>query len=161
MPSIFGVMLILAGCGGLGIAALFRLENRVRRLSAFSMLAGRLECEIGFRQTPLPELPGRLPALKPFWDAMAYQPYGDETFGEAWGRAAQNLDLPSIDRALICEMGEILGRYDAGSQAKSMAALRRQLDISLQSAREKRAAHGRLYATAGLLGGLLVAVLLV
>jgi hypothetical protein len=58
-------------------------------------------------------------------------------------------------------MGEVLGRYDAGSQAKSMDTLRRQLEISLGAAREKRAAHGRLYAAAGLLGGLILAVLLV
>jgi stage III sporulation protein AB len=154
-------MFIIAGCGGLGIAALFRLEGRVRQLSAFSMLAGRLECEIGFRLTPLPELPGRIPGLKPFWDAMAYRPYGEETFGEAWNRAAGALDLLPIDRALICEMGGVLGRYDAESQAKSMDTIRRQLEISLQSARDKRAAHGRLYATAGLLGGLILAVLLI
>jgi stage III sporulation protein AB len=161
MPSIFGVMLLIAGCGGLGIAALFRLEGRVRTLSAFSMLAGRLECEIGFRLTPLPELPERIPALKSFWNSMGYKPYGGESFSEAWCRAAKKLDLPPFDRALICEMGDVLGQYDADSQAKSMDTLRRQLEISLSSAREKRKAHGRLYASAGLLGGLLLAVLLV
>ena len=161
MPSIFGITLVIIGCGGFGIAAMFRLDNRVRLLTDFSMIAGRLECEIGFRLTPLPELPERLPTLKPFWDAMDYKPYGEETFGDAWNRAAQKLDLSAIDRALVCEMGDILGRYDADSQAKSMDTLRRQLEISLASAREKRAAHGRLYATAGLLGGLILAVLLI
>jgi stage III sporulation protein AB len=161
MPSAIGVILIVAGCGGIGLTAFLRLEARVKLLSAFSSLAGRLACEIGFRLTPLPELPGRLPALKRFWDVMAYEPYGDETFREAWSRAASGLDLPAIDRALLLEMGEILGRYDAENQAKTLESLRRQLDLSLEAAREKRRTYGRLYALTGLLGGFLLAVIFV
>jgi stage III sporulation protein AB len=161
MPAVIGVILVVAGCGGLGFAAFTRLEARVKLLTAFSMLAGRLGCEIGFRLTPLTELPGRLPALKPFWDEMAYDPYGEETFSEAWSRVADRLDLPDIDRALLCEMGEILGRYDADNQARTLDALRQQLDISLEAAREKRRTSGRLYALAGVLGGLMLAVVLI
>jgi stage III sporulation protein AB len=158
MDAVFGVIMIVTGCGGLGIAAFARLEARVKILTAFSMLASRLTCEIGFRLTPLTELPGRLPALKQFWDEMAYDPYGRETFSEAWSRVADRLDLPAIDRALLCEMGEVLGRYDAENQVKTLDALRQQLDISLEAAREKRKANGRLYALTGVLGGLILAV---
>lgn len=161
MPAAIGALCIVVGCGGIGVAAFLRLETRVKLLSAFSMLAARLACEIGFRLTPLTELPGRLPALKEFWDAMAFDPYGGETYSEAWSRVANQLDLPAIDRALLCEMGDILGRYDADNQMRTLQALRQQLDISLEAAREKRKAHGRLYALAGVLGGLIIAVLLV
>ncbi|MCL2003809.1 MAG: stage III sporulation protein AB [Oscillospiraceae bacterium] len=160
MSASIGFLCIVVGCGGLGFLAFSRLNARVRLLSAFSMLAGRLCCEIGFRLTPLSELPGRLPALGPFWDRMAYTPYGEESFGEAWRRAANALDLPPIDRALLCEMGEVLGRYDAESQTAALLALRGQLDISLGNAREKLKASGRLYALAGVLGGLMLAVIL-
>ena len=160
MSAAIGVILIVAGCGGLGVMAFLRLESRVKLLSAFSALAGRLACEIGFRLTPLPEFSQRVPSLKSFWDIMAYEPYGEETYSEAWQRAVGSLDLPEIDRALLCEMGEILGRYDADNQARTLEALRRQLDISLETAKEKRKAHGRLYALAGLLGGLMLAVIL-
>ena len=160
MFAAIGVILVVAGCGGLGYLAFSRLDGRVKLLAAFSMLAGRLICEIGFRLTPLPELPGRLPALKCFWDEMGYDPYGEETFSEAWARTAGKQDLPEIDRALLCEIGEILGRYDADNQARTLEALQRQLDISLAAAREKRRAYGRLYALAGVLGGLILAVVL-
>jgi stage III sporulation protein AB len=145
----------------LGVLAYLRLDSRVKLLSAFSMLAGRLSCEIGFRLTPLPELPDRLPALSSFWEKMSYKPYGEESFGEAWNRAASGLDLPQIDRALLCEMGGILGRYDADNQAKALLALREQLDISLDNAREKLKNCGRLYAMSGVLGGLILAVILI
>jgi stage III sporulation protein AB len=161
MLAILGVIFTVLGCSGLGIAAFLRLEQRVKLLTAFSMLASRLACEISFRLTPLTELPERIPALKYFWEQMAYQPYGEETFSQAWSQAANNLDLPTIDRALLCEMGEILGRYDADNQAKALESLKKQLDISLECAREKRKNHGRLYATAGVLGGLILAVILI
>jgi stage III sporulation protein AB len=143
----------------LGFLAFTRLNTRVKLLSAFSMLAGRLSCEIGFRLTPLPELPGRLPALKGFWEKMAYLPYGEESYQEAWSRAVSSLDLLPIDRALLCEMGEVLGRYDAENQARTLQTLREQLDISLECARERLKAHGRLYALAGVLSGLILAVM--
>jgi stage III sporulation protein AB len=161
MGGTLGFICIIIGCGGLGVLAYLRLSDRVKTLAAFSSLAGRLSCEIGFRLTPLPELPGRLPALSVFWDKMAYHPYGDESFSEAWSRAASRLDLPQIDRALLCEMGDILGRYDADNQSKTLLALREQLDISLGNARDKLKACGRLYASAGILGGLMLAVILI
>jgi stage III sporulation protein AB len=137
-----------------------RLQSRVKLLSAFSVLSARLSCEIGFRLTPLHELPARLPVLKTFWERMAYQPYGDESFCEAWIRAADELDLPKIDRVLLCEMGEVLGRYDAENQAMTLQALRGQIDISLDNAREKLKSCGRLYALTGVLFGLILAVIL-
>jgi stage III sporulation protein AB len=145
----------------LGFLAYSRLVSRVKLLSAFSMLAGRLSCEIGFRLTPLHELRGRLPALERFWDKMSYDPYGEEGFSDAWGRAAASLDLPPIDRALLCEMGEVLGQYDADSQSKALLALRGQLDISLENARNRLSNSGRLYAVAGVLGGLILAIILI
>jgi stage III sporulation protein AB len=144
----------------LGVSAFLRLEHRVKLLSAFSTLVSRLICEIGFRLTPLTELPERLPSLKPFWDDMNYDPYGEETYSEAWSRAALRLDLKPIDGALISEMGEILGRYDADHQAQALGSLKKQLDISLDDARKKRADCGRLYALSGVLGGLILAVML-
>lgn len=161
MSSAIGVILVIGGCCGLGLAAFFRLEARVKLLSAFSMLAGRLACEIGFRLTPLEELPERLPLLKRFWDSMGYEPCGDEAFSEAWSRAVSALDLPDVDRSLLCEMGEVLGRYDAENQARTLDALRGQLDISLDVAREKRQKYGRLYALMGLLCGFLIVVVLI
>jgi stage III sporulation protein AB len=161
MTSAIGVACLLIGCGGIGFAAFLRLERRVKLLSEFSSLAGRLVCEIGFRMTPLTELPGRIPNLQLFWDDMAYDPYGEETYSEAWGRASENLDLPPLDRALLRDMGEVLGRYDADNQAKALEMLQRQLGISLEDARKKRADSGKLYALAGLLCGLIIAVLLI
>jgi stage III sporulation protein AB len=160
VSAAIGVICILIGCGGLGLTAFLRLEARVKLLSSFSLLAGRLACEIGFCLTPLTELPQRLPALKGFWDTVAYDPYGEESFSKAWSRAARTLDLSAIDRALLSEMGEVLGRYDADNQARALETLRRQLDMSLEVAREKRKALGRLYALAGVLGGLVIAVVL-
>ncbi|MCL1807001.1 MAG: stage III sporulation protein AB [Oscillospiraceae bacterium] len=161
MPAEIGFVCIVVGCGGLGLTAFLRLEARVKLLSAFSMLANRLGGEIGFRLTPLPEMPDKFPALKPFWDKMDYQPYGEETYSEAWSRSVADLDLPVFDRALLTDMGEILGRYDADNQVKALESLRKQLDISLTEAKEKRGTYGRLYALAGVLGGLILAVVMI
>lgn len=160
MTVIAGVLMVVCGCGGIGVMTFFRLETRVKLLSAFSLLADRLASEIGFRFTPLTEFPQRLPLLKHFWDTLSYEPYGGETYAEAWSRAAATLDLSPIDRSLICEMGELLGQYDAENQSRSLGVIRSQLDISLSIARERRQKYGRLYGLLGVLCGLLVAVVL-
>ncbi len=161
MTLAIGVALVICGCGGIGVMTFFRLEARVKTLSAFSLLSDRLASEIGFRFTPLPELPQRIPALKRFWDAMSYQPYSSEIFSEAWARAAATLDLSPVDRSLVCEIGELLGQYDAENQSRSLGVIRSQLDISLSIAREKRQKYGRLYGLLGILSGLLLAVILI
>ncbi|MDR1693177.1 MAG: stage III sporulation protein AB, partial [Oscillospiraceae bacterium] len=138
MNVALGVLMVLIGCGGIGIMTFSRLEARVKLLSAFSLLTDRLASEIGFRATPLPELPRRLPALKGFWDTMDYRQYGSETFGEAWNRAASVLDLSPVDISLVSEIGDLLGQYDAENQSRALRAIRGQLDISLTLARERR-----------------------
>ena len=161
MPAALGAVLVVTGCAGLGLAALYRLIARVKVLSAFMLLADRLGGEIGFFLTPLPELPERLPELRRFWEVMDYRPYGAETYQQAWSRAAESLDITEADRSLVREIGGVLGRYDAENQTRTLSLLRKQLEISLSIARENRAKYGRLYGMLGLLGGILLVVIFI
>ena len=161
MPVVIGVVLLIAGCGGIGLMAFTRLINRVRLLTEFSFLCDRLASEIGFRMTPLAELPQRIPSLTQFWEEMGYRPYGEESYAEAWKRATDSLDVSKLDRSLIGSIGEVLGQYDAENQVRSLGVIRKQLELSLAAARDNRQKYGRLYGLLGLLGGLLLAVILI
>ena len=158
MTSLLAFFLIMGGCGGVGLLAFFRLENRVRILSSFVLLADRLVSEIEFRLTSLPELSERIPSLKFFWDEMDYALCGEETFEEAWCRASNALELSEFDKSLICSMGEILGQYDTEGQARTLNSIQKQLEISLEKAREQRKNYGRLYGVLGFVCGFLLFV---
>jgi len=144
--------------------AFWRLESRVRLLSAFTGLCDRLTGEIGFRLTPLPELAERLdnPVLQEFWGYIQkhYAPIGGETYAEIWKQAAMRTDLTAVDRSLIADMGGVLGQTDAENQTRSLSIIREQLTISLDMAREKRHKQGRMAGMLGVLSGLLLVIIL-
>ncbi|MCL2082028.1 MAG: stage III sporulation protein AB [Oscillospiraceae bacterium] len=164
IQTVIGGLCLAGGCAGLGWAVFVHLESRVRLLTAFVELCDRLSGELGFRQTPLPELGKRLgnPVLRRFWGFIEDKlgPCGGKTYSEAWKMASSELDLDSIDKSLISEIGDILGQYDAESQIKALKVLRGQLNISLNQAREKRENQGKMAGMLGVLCGVLLVIIL-
>lgn len=163
--SILGAICIGGGCTALGFMAFMQLENRVRLLTAFAGLCDRLVGEIGFRMTPLPDLAEKMetPVLCRFWGDIkkTYRPYGAETYAESWRKAAGKLELSEMDRALIAEIGGVLGQYDVENQTRALVVIREQLKISLDVARERRQKQGKMAGMLGVLCGALLIVILI
>ena len=54
--KLLGAILIVAGCGGYGFSLCTRYRKRERALSDLVRALDRMECELQYRLTPLPEL---------------------------------------------------------------------------------------------------------
>lgn len=160
-----GAVLVGAGCALMGLLSYRRLVMREKILAAWLTALTTISGEITFRLTPLPELSKKLdnPVLHGFWNYIGshYSAYGDKSYAEVWREAACKLDLADIDKALIGDIGEILGRYDTDSQSTSLTVLRAQLEYSLEIARENKMKQGRLSGALGVLGGLILIVITV
>ena len=51
-----GAIMIIAGCGGYGFSLAARYRQQERTLSELINALERMECELQYRMTPLPEL---------------------------------------------------------------------------------------------------------
>ena len=55
MTRLFGAVLVIAGCGALGLAGVARLAGRVRDLGELAAGLDVLQRELGWRLAPLPQ----------------------------------------------------------------------------------------------------------
>lgn len=71
---------------------------------------------------------------------------------EDWGLARQDIGV-------LLALAPALGRYDSQTQVQVLEQRRRQLEQSMERAREEQAVQGRIWRTAGLCGGAALALL--
>lgn len=170
MIRLVGAALLIAGCGGLGLDAVSRLDGRVRDLRELAAGLELLRRELGWRLTPLPEA---LSAAEQGAQGHAAQFFrfcaqragclSGIPFQQLWREGLEQcpLRLDQEDRVLLEQLGPVLGRYDGDSQCqavdKALAGLARQQ----AQAEENRRRLGRVYGVLGVTGGLFLAILLI
>ena len=68
--------------------------------------------------------------------------------------------LAEPERAVLRELGQVLGRYDAGDQLTALERAERALNACLARAEEDRRRLGRVYTALGVGSGAMLAILL-
>ncbi len=169
MIRLMGAVLIIAGCGGMGLCAAARLEGRVRDLGELAAGLDTLRRELGWRLSPLPDglyAAGRAlrgPAADFFTRCAqrAGAPDG-QPFQEVWRAEldAAPLRLKPEDRALLDRLGPVLGRYDGGSQRQALEEGAAGLRALQGAAADERSRLGRVYGVLGITAGLFAAIVL-
>lgn len=169
MMRLLGAVLVVAGCGALGLRAVARLEGRVRDLGELAAGLDALQRELGWRLSPLPdalETAGqalRGPAAQFFAHCArrARAPDG-QAFQTVWreGLDAVPLRLKPEDRALLERLGPVLGRYDGDSQRLALEETAAGLRTLQGAAADDRDRLGRVYGVLGVTAGLFAAILL-
>ena len=170
MLRLVGALLLLLSGGLLGLGAAGQLGEHVRCLQALDGALERMERELAFRLTPMPELLSRLarstpdPAGALFAQCLAgFDRLEEEGLAGLWRQAVQAAKLP-LEREeldLLIGLGEVLGRYDGAGQQEAVAAVRLELLPYLRRAEEERTRLGRVYGTLGLTAGAFLVLLLV
>lgn len=163
-----GAILIVAGCGGFGfsIAAGYRREQR--RLRELRLALSRMEWELEYRLTPLPELcasAGREAegAVGAVLRALARElERGQEPDAAGCMRRCLRREqgLSARLRHLLTMLGRSLGRYDLPGQLQGLRAVReacREEEQTLQQGQETRL---RSYQTLGICAGAALVILL-
>ena len=170
MLKVLGAMLLICGAAAMGFSAAGVLRRRVEGLRGLLAALERMEREISFRLTPVPDLIRLLardapPPVNGFFRAcLARLPrLGERRFSELWREALAEcpMDLAPEDRTLWGEVGDVLGRYDAGGQLASLEEIAARLRRQLERAEADHARLGRVYGALGLTAGSMLAILLI
>lgn len=158
-----GILCLVLACAGAGMYAARRLK---REVAAFEQLIGLTEqCAAMIRcQSPeLSELLRQLGEMGQFrFPDMVRRGLSPGTPpGALWRSAVWNdSTVPKAAREMICSLGEVLGTTDVSGQLSAIALHRERLERAAEESRERCLRQGKLYQSLGLLGGALVAVLL-
>ena len=170
MIRFLGAALLMAGCGGLGLSAVNRLDSRVRDQRELSAGLEILQRELGWRLAPLPEAMetaaggthGRAAQFFAYCARESRQLAG-APFRTRWSRGLEQcpLRLSQEDRALLEQLGPILGRYDGDSQRQAVENVLAGLSRQQAQAEDDRRRLGRVYGVLGLTAGLFLALALI
>ena len=170
MMRLVGVVLLVAGCGAVGLGAVSRLDGRVRDLRELAAGLEVLQRELGWRLAPLPEALKRAAEeahgrASFFFSrcAQGARELNGRPFQQIWREALESccLRLDGDDRALLGQLGMVLGRYDADSQRQAIEGVAARLDRRQVQAAEERQRLGRVYGVLGMTAGLFLVILLI
>lgn len=165
-----GACLLMAGCGALGLGAVGRLDGRVRDLRELSAGLDILQRELGWRLSPLPGaletaaagVHGRAARFFTFC-AQGAGALDGAPFRSLWQEGLDRcpLVLDREDRALVEQLGPVLGRYDGDSQRQAVEGVVAGLARRREQAEEERRRLGRVYGVLGVTAGLFLTILLI
>jgi stage III sporulation protein AB len=165
-----GALLVSAAAAALGWLLAAGLEKRAAQLRELRQLLQRLETEIVYAASPLPQAlrqaAGERPGCAEIFRLAAelLQAGRGLTAAEAWrqaiGQTAECLSLSAADRALLLRFGEGIGLSDISDQKKRLALLREELTMALAEAERERALYARVWRTLGFTSGALLALFL-
>ncbi|MNM47440.1 stage III sporulation protein SpoAB [compost metagenome] len=171
MIKLLGAILILASATLGGFTAARRFAQRPRSIRGLIAALQRLESEITYGYTPLPEAMGRIAAqsLEPlrslFLDIA--DDMGDphnRTAREAVERAVrshwQATAMKAPERESLRQLSFTLGVSDRQDQANHIALALRQLAQEEQTAREEQAKYEKMSRSLGVLLGALIVILI-
>ena len=169
MIRFLGAALLTAGCGGLGLSAVSRLDGRVRDLRELAAGLEILQRELGWRLAPLPRAleaaaggtHGRAAQFFGFCARESKQLAG-ASFRTLWNKGLEqgSLRLSREDRALLEQLGPVLGRYDGDSQRQAVENVLAGLSRRQAQAEDDRRRLGRVYGVLGITAGLFLTLML-
>lgn len=170
MLKVIGTVMVMVGAVGLGWKAVGRLEERTKALRGLQGAAAYLEEELAFRFTPLPKLFAHLSKTRKGAVGRFFENVGermergeDISLRESWRLAAADelAVLKAEERQAVEELGEVLGQYDAQTQAKALKLAGERLAGFYMEAQEERQRLGKVYLALGVAGGLVTVLALI
>lgn len=171
MLKLIGAALVLFAGTMIGFAQAARFAERPRQIRHLLHALQRLETEIGYGQTPLPEalhrvslaVPKPLSALFAAIAAELRSGAGvtvkaswERTFEEGWPSTA----MRGGEREALLRLGASLGGSGKEDQLKHVRLAMLQLQAEETSAREEQQKYEKLSRSLGVLGAALVVILM-
>jgi len=167
---LLGAMAVVLAAAGLGRLWGGRFEARVEQLDRLIGSLQLLASEIDYTLTPLPEALLRVgqaddgPVGAIFRRVARELGALREPFNETWRRvlreAAGGVALERRDLEIVGELGFALGASDRQDQLKHLALAGERLRQMLNEARRRAEKNGPLGRSLGVLGGLMLALIL-
>lgn len=165
--KIIGAVLVVSGCGGCGFAMAAAQKREEQSLRQLVRALDYMECELQYRQTPLPQLCRNVSGILAGTIQQVFQRLTRELEDQVAPDATYCMNaaltdfpgLPDSVRQALKELGETLGQFDLPGQQKGLAAVRAMCHESIGQLSENRAGRLRSYQTLGLCAGAALAIL--
>lgn len=171
MIKLIGAMCVIMAGTLLGFYQALQLSARPRQLRQALQSLQRLETEILYGFTPLPEAlravadAGSAPVAELFAvaaerldapDAGTVQECWRQTVHDIWPRTA----MKRTEQEALLQLGSVLGRSDRGDQAKHLKLAAGVLAAEEAEAAEDYRRYGKMWRSLGLLSGVLIVILM-
>lgn len=171
MLKLAGAALILFAGTMIGFMQAAKFAQRPRQIRQLIHALQRLETEIGYGQTPLPEALARIasaltaPVATIFAASSAQLATGSgETVRDCWERAVRTgwpaTSMRDQERDTLLRLGETLGGSGAAEQLKHLKLAVQQLQAEELTAREDQQRYEKLCRSLGVLTAALVVILM-
>lgn len=172
MIKLLGAVLILFAGTMYGFQQAARFAARPRQLRQVAHALQRLETEIGYGQTPLPEALERTahnvpPPIAIILAEAASGISGSSglSFRESWEQAVNKgwplTSMRANEQAVLLRLGSALGISDKEDQMKHLRLALLQLKTEEDAAREDQARYEKMWKSLGVLIAVLVVILMV
>lgn len=165
-----GALMVMTGMVGLAWRQVGRLGERVELLRSLQGALSYLEEELTFRCTPMPKLLAHLAhsrtgAVGGFFRAVlaSMERKNAPSLRQSWSRLVKE-DLPLLkeeERQTLEELGEVLGQYDAQTQAQALRMAGQRLAGAYLEAQAERQRLGKVYLALGVAGGMVTVLVLI
>ena len=157
---------VLLACGG-GLWGWSRCQAEGRKEKLLGDLSAALEImgdELRVLRRPLPEIFSLLASrgpeeLRAFF-ALLSSPEGDVPFRQRWQQALHQLPIRAQERAVLEELGSVLGRYDCESQLAALSLACRRLESAARQLHSENLRRTRLWPGMGACAGAMLSVIL-
>lgn len=166
---IIGAILIIIGCGSFGILLASNHRYQAKTLRQFTMILDFMECELQYRQTPLPEL-CQMSALgtdglnRKIFSALSSELENQISpdVEKCVSAVIQSMDsIPEKIKKCFLLFGQSLGRFDLDGQIKGIEMTKSEVNRILQEHTENQTNRIRCYQTLSICGGAAVAILFI
>ena len=163
---LLGVLCVLLACAAAGCYAASRLKDAAEAQTCLIALTEDAAALIRCLQPELPEMLLDL-SEKPIYQRFTFLRTAGEGMrpgtppADIW-TAAVDADpaVPQEVRGILCRLGATLGTTDVTGQLAALSLIRTELEQAAAAAQRRCETQGRLYPRLGVLGGAMLAVLL-
>ncbi|MFC4777455.1 stage III sporulation protein SpoIIIAB [Paenibacillus sp. GCM10023252] len=172
MMKLLGAVLVLFAGTMIGFYQAARYAARPRHLRQLIHALQRLETEIGYGRTPLPEALNRTAGvltepLRSLFSQAASGIQGEDelTFQQSWGQAMKSgwpaTAMREPELAVLLRLGSSLGISDKDDQLKHIHLAVLQLGAEEDAARDDQARYEKMWRSLGVLAAVLFVILMV
>ena len=167
--KVFGVFLIITGCGGIGCAMSKQYRNRIRFIKNLISVIEYMVCELRYRVTVLPQLcrqagqlhGGTLQKIMLSLSDLLDKQCSSDAYGCMQIVLEELVPVDSWYQNILLDFSRNLGRFDIDGQLTGLENTRENLTLILDSLLINSDVRLRSYQTLGLCAGAAIAILLV
>ena len=171
MAMLIADIIVILGCGYIGVSFAHRIDNRIFQLEEFEKMFSLLMFDIGYMAIPINKAIVKVQAyadgvVKEILEqVMEYlSMYKDIPFSDAWCKAVKmsgsNLYLTNDEINTLFEFSHNVGKGDCEQAVNSIKITIAKIKLAKESAIAEKNRNSKLYKGAGFLLGIFIVLIL-